>query len=84
MIVPDIVQNKWNSEPSTIDIIREGHTQLEKELQTQLQTIRTDLEEQKQKVLELEGERYEQNKKIELLKMSHAALIGRLEALENM
>lgn len=56
--------------------------------QTQLQTVRTqlesNLEEQKQKVLELEGERYEQNKKIELLEMSHAALIRRLEALENM
>ena len=59
-----------------------------KELNTDLQTTRTqlesDLEEQKQKVLELEGERYEQNKKIELLEMSHAALIQRIEALENM
>ena len=52
MIVPDIVQNKWKSEPSTIDIIREGHTQLEEELQTtrsqleaELQTTRTQLEE---------------------------------------
>ena len=55
MIVPDIVQNKWKSEPSTIDIIQEGHTQLEEELQTtrtqlgetrtDLQTTRTQLEE---------------------------------------
>ena len=59
MIVPDVVRNKWNNQPTSVET-------------------------EKQKVLELERERYEQNKKIELLEMSHAALIQRIEALENM
>lgn len=69
-------------EPPQVKISNESTTLLQ--LEEDLQTTRTDLEDQKQKVLELEGERYEQNKKIELLEMSHAALIRRLEALENM
>lgn len=54
------------------------------DLNIEFQTEKEKTVKLEQKVIELEGERYEQNKKIELLEMSHAALIRRLEALENM
>ena len=53
-------------------------------LEPMVASLLTRITKLEQKVLELEGERYEQNKKIELLEMSHAALIQRIQALENM
>ena len=83
--IPETVEDPENPvwpEPPQLKISTEST--ILSQLERDLQTVRTDLEEQKQKVLELEGERYEQNKKIELLEMSHAALIQRIQALENM
>jgi hypothetical protein len=88
MIVPDSVKRDWVTAPNEIELLAEEFQTVRTQLESDLQTVRTqlesDLEEQKQKVLEMEGERYEQNKKIELLEMSHAALIQRIQALENM
>tara|TARA_R110002073_G_scaffold126633_2_gene271499 strand:+ start:1391 stop:1669 length:279 start_codon:yes stop_codon:yes gene_type:complete len=92
MIIPDIVKDKWKSQPTTLDILKTElqttRTQLEEELQTtrtqldqKLQTTRTQLEG------ELQAEKtktYELQQKVELLEMSHGALVERIEALEKL
>jgi hypothetical protein len=56
MIVPDIVKDKWKSQPTTVEIL-EANLQAEK--------VKT----------------YQLQKRLELLEMSQAALINRIENL---
>lgn len=59
MNVPDIVKDKWKSQPTAVD-------NLKRELQTE------------------KTKTYELQQKVEILEMSHGALIQRIEALENL
>ena len=96
MIVPDSVKKEWVTPPGKIEILSEDlqttRTQLEGDLQTiqtQLNTHTHPLEEHTHQDLadQLTTEKtktYELQKKVELLEMSHASLIQRIEALENL
>ena len=62
MIIPDIVKDKWKSQPTTLDILK---TQLEGELQT----TRTDLQAEKEKTQQMEV-------RLSLLESTLASLIS--------
>jgi len=44
MIVPDIVKDKWKSQPTMVELLKTTHAQLEEDLQTTRTELKADLQ----------------------------------------
>ena len=94
MIIPDIVKDKWKSQPTTLDILKTElqatRTQLEEELQTtrtqleeELQTTRTQLDQKLQTTrTQLEGDLQAEKTENEITRLKLANAQSRISILE--
>ena len=77
MIVPDSVRKEWTTPPDEFEILSEDLQTMRAQLvetRTKLEETRTELNAEKMKTYQLQ-------KRLELLEMSQAALINRIENL---
>ena len=77
MIVPDSVRKEWTTPPDEFEILSEDLQTMRAQLvetRTKLEETRTELSAEKMKTYQLQ-------KRLELLEMSQAALINRIENL---
>ena len=80
MIVPDSVRKEWTTPPDEFEILSEDLQTIRTQIED-LQTMRAQLEETRTELSAEKMKTYQLQKRLELLEMSQAALINRIENL---